>query len=100
MRPDRFVDMLYVKAEEDFSGDEVIAKKIRQMVVDWENNDADTWELWKHVLSYSYAGQEMTLSRLRSHWDHIWHEHEHYQVGKDFVQKGFLIYFNTNFSHM
>jgi arginyl-tRNA synthetase len=34
------------------------------------------------------VGQEMTLKRLANRWDFVWHEHEHYKSGKEFVVKG------------
>jgi arginyl-tRNA synthetase len=44
--------------------------------------------LWKLVLSYSYAGQELTLSRLGNKWDYVWHESDHYAEGKQWVEEG------------
>jgi len=88
MRPDRFVDDLYVKGSADFESDAEVEKKVRALVVDWENENKIVWELWKKVLSYSYAGQEMTLKRLGNRWDFVWHEHEHYKAGKQFVAEG------------
>src|SRR5258708_6527418 len=87
MRPDRFVDELYSKASTDFKDPEV-EKEVRQMVIDWENGDEKSWELWEKVLSYSYEGQNMTLKRLGNKWDKVWHEHEHYQEGKKIAEEG------------
>jgi arginyl-tRNA synthetase len=39
-------------------------------------------------MDYSHQGQALTLKRLGNQWDHVWHEHEHYELGKEFVQKG------------
>lgn len=86
-RPDRFVDELYVKGSEDCNSPET-EKKIRQLVIDWEAKDKKNWALWKKVLQYSYEVQILTLKRLGSCWDKVWHEHEHYQQGKDLVKKG------------
>lgn len=86
-RPDRFVDELYVKGSEDCNSPET-EKKVRQLVIDWEAKDEKNWALWKKVLQYSYEGQVLTLKRLGSSWDKVWHEHEHYQQGKDLVKKG------------
>lgn len=86
-RPDRFMDELYAKASEDFKNPEV-EQTVRQMVVDWENHDAKNWALWETVLDYVYEGQRQTLDRLGSKWDKVWHEHEHYESGKQFVQQG------------
>jgi arginyl-tRNA synthetase len=90
MRPDVFITNCYTGGEElrknDTAGE--IDKIIRQMVLDWEEKDQDTWKLWQHILNYSYAGMEITLKRLGNKWDKVWHEHEHYQRGKDYVEKG------------
>lgn len=88
IRPDLFVDSLYVKGAEDFKNDVEVETKVRKMVVDWEANDKITWELWKIVLDYSYEGQKMTLDRLGSEWDKVWHESDHYAVGKEYVARG------------
>lgn len=87
VRSDMFVDELYTKASKDFENPD-IEQKVRQMVIDWENNDKKTWALWEKVLSYSYKGQEMTLKRLGNKWDKVWHEHEHYKLGKEIVDEG------------
>jgi len=86
-RQDRFVDELYVKGSEDCNNP-ATEMKIRQLVIDWEAKDKENWALWKKVLQYSYEGQVLTLKRLGSSWDKVWHEHEHYQQGKDLVKKG------------
>lgn len=88
LRPDLFVDQLYVKASEDFENNSEVEKVIRNLVVEWENKNITIWALWQKVLNYSYQGQLLTLNRLENHWDHIWHEHEHYQLGKDLVDEG------------
>lgn len=87
MRPDRFVDRFYVLGAEDFKNADVEAI-VRDFVVRWESHDATVWKLWEKVLDYSYQGQRMTLARLGNRWDHVWHEHEHYQKGKDLVEEG------------
>lgn len=87
VRSDKFVDELYVQASEDFKNKEV-ETQVRQMVVDWEASEPKNRALWQKVLEFSYEGQQLTFKRLNSHWDKIWHEHEHYQEGKDFVQEG------------
>lgn len=88
LRPDRFVDGLYVKGSTDFEQDKQVEQTVRQMVVDWEANDDNTRQLWQHVLNYSYLGQQLTLKRLGNCWDHVWHEHEHYHLGKEMVFEG------------
>jgi arginyl-tRNA synthetase len=91
-RPDRFMDQLYVKAAQDCEKSspdfEEANKQVKQMVLDWEAGDNANRQLWSVVLKYVYQGQQQTLQRLGNHWDLVWHEHEHYQQGKDFVALG------------
>lgn len=88
LRPDRFVDELYVQAAQDCKEHPEIEQKVRQFVVDWEAHDEKNWALWEKVLGFSYEGQQMTLKRLGNKYDKVWHEHEHYQKGKDLVEQG------------
>jgi len=88
LRPDLFITECYRLGEKDFSDSPEVEAMVRQMVVDWEAKDAPTWKLWEKTLEYAYAGIDMTLQRLGSHWDSVWYEHEHYQKGKDYVQEG------------
>lgn len=87
-KPDKFVDELYVQGSTDFDLNSEIETQIRQLVVDWEQEDKKVWELWKKVLGYSYDGQKPTLERLGNKWDFVWHEHEHYKQGKKYVAEG------------
>lgn len=88
MKPDEFITECYVLGEADTKADPETDKVVRQMVVDWEAEDAAVWELWRHVLQFAYAGNERVLARLGSHWDKVWYEHEHYKEGKAYVERG------------
>lgn len=87
-KPDEFVSLCYLKGEEDFIKSPQIEQTVRQMVVGWEANDESVWKLWRHILQYVYIGNERVLNRLGSYWDKVWYEHEHYQRGKDYVERG------------
>ncbi len=86
--PDLFVNECYVKGEVDFKSSPAVEKRVRDMVVAWEARNPIVWQLWEHVLGYSYEGMRRTLARLGNRWDHISHEHEHYEAGKQFVEEG------------
>lgn len=88
MRPDRFVDSLYVKGSEDFKKCEEVEALVRDLVVKWEAGESRVRALWQTVLDFSIAGQNLTLERLGNHWDYKWHESDHYQEGKDLVSEG------------
>lgn len=87
-KPDLFITECYVLGEKYSSENSEINEFVRQMVVDWEAGDKATWKLWEYVLKLAYAGIDRTLSRLQSHWDKVWYEHEHYQRGKEYVEEG------------
>ncbi|MBU0636599.1 arginine--tRNA ligase [Patescibacteria group bacterium] len=86
--PDVFVTNCYVMGATDFKNDSSVEKIVRDIVVKWENNDILIRELWAHVLKYSYEGINRTLNRVGNRWDKTWHEHEHYQKGKEYVELG------------
>ncbi len=88
LKPDLFVTECYVLGERDTKENPEIEQYVRQLVVDWEAGDQNTWRLWEHVLSLAYAGIDRTLARLGTSWDKVWYEHEHYQKGKEYVEKG------------
>ncbi|KXK07586.1 MAG: Arginine--tRNA ligase [Microgenomates bacterium OLB22] len=86
--PGKFIEGLYTQAHEDCETNEESEQSVRQMVVDWEHENPKVWALWKLVLSFSYQSQEKTYARLGSHFDKVWHEHEHYKEGKKYVEEG------------
>ena len=86
--PDQFVDRLYVQGSEDCKNSEVSESIVRGMVVDFEAGEEKTRALWRVVLQYSHAGQERTLNRLGNRFDYVWHESDHYEMGKKIVEEG------------
>jgi arginyl-tRNA synthetase len=87
-KPDIFVTECYVLGERDFTKSSEVEEVVRQMVVDWEAGGEAVWALWDYVLQIAYSGIDRTLTRLGNHWDKVWFEHEHYQRGKEYVEKG------------
>lgn len=81
------VDDMYIKGSVECEDPEQ-EKNVRDLVVKWEAKDAMVWDLWKTVLDFSYEGQRHTLERLGAHFDYVWHEHEHYEEGKRYVEEG------------
>jgi arginyl-tRNA synthetase len=88
MLPDIFATKCYVLGEAACQSSSEIDALVREMVVKWEAKDENIWKLWSYVLEFSYRGIRRTLTRLGNRWDKVWNEHEHYQAGKDYVQKG------------
>lgn len=87
LTPDRFITECYILGEADSKNAEKEAE-IRKLVLTWEAGNVDTRALWEYVLGYSYQGMQRTLARLGNTWDVVWHEHDYYEEGKRWVQKG------------
>ena len=87
MKADRYITECYVLAEEDVK-DEEIQIEIQNLVISWEKKDKNTWRLWRHVLKYAYEGRNETLDRIGNVWDREWHESDHYEKGKEYIQEG------------
>ena len=88
IKADHFVGECYLLGSEDFSSSPQSEAEVRDFVVRWENQDKDIWKLWEKIINYGHLGIEQTLARLGSKWDKVWHEHDHYFLGKDLVQHG------------
>lgn len=87
-KPERFMDELYVKGSKDFDEFETSEEQVRKIVINWEKGHSATKDLWSKVLSFVYEGQRETLQRLGSSWDKVWHESDHYKLGKELVNEG------------
>ncbi len=87
-KPDHFIDKLYAQASQEFEKDKDVEQFVRQLVIDWENEDQENWELWRLVMNYSHEGLRQTLERLGGVVDQYWYEHEIYKQGKAIVDEG------------
>jgi arginyl-tRNA synthetase len=88
IKPDHFIGDCYLLGNEDFKNNPESEKKVRNIVVLWENENKNVWKLWEKVLDYVHSGILETLNRLGNKWDKVWHEHEHYKEGKDLISQG------------
>lgn len=60
----------------------------REMLLKWEENDADTIALWQEMNSWVITGFENTYSKLGIHFDKYYKESETYLLGKKIVLAG------------
>ncbi|NML23689.1 arginine--tRNA ligase [Pseudoflavitalea sp. G-6-1-2] len=63
-------------------------KAVRQMLLKWEQGDAETIALWKQMNSWVYAGFDATYKRIGSDFDKTYYESNTYLLGKDLVEQG------------
>ena len=65
-----------------------ILKATQQMLLDWENGDPATIELWRTMNGWVYAGFEQTYQRIGADFKKTYYESETYLLGKQFVEEG------------
>lgn len=75
--------------------DEETAKKqapsileAQEMLLKWEQNDADVHKLWEMMNAWVYAGFNETYKRLGVSFDQVQYESNTYILGKDLIQQG------------
>lgn len=88
LKADHFVGECYAVGAQEFKTNPEAEKIMREMLLSWEAKDQEVLALWQKILDYAYEGIQQTLKRLGNRWDKIWHEHEHYDLGKELVQEG------------
>lgn len=59
-----------------------------QMLRKWEANDTQTYELWKEMNRWVYAGFEKTYKTMGVEFDKIYYESNTYLLGKKLVEEG------------
>ena len=74
-------------SEEEAEQQSTLMHEVRQMLIAWENGDAETISLWKKMNSWVYSGFEKTYQRLGIEFDTIYYESDTYLEGKNIVLK-------------
>ena len=62
--------------------------EVREMLRKWEDNDAETVNLWKMMNNWVYAGFDDTYKEMGVSFDKIYYESETYLAGKEEVLRG------------
>jgi arginyl-tRNA synthetase len=65
-----------------------IMGEVREMLLKWEQGDAETVALWQLMNSWVYTGFDITYKRIGSDFDKIYYESETYLLGKQFIEEG------------
>lgn len=66
----------------------VVMQEVREMLLKWEEGDAETIALWKIMNSWVYEGFDITYKRIGSDFDKTYYESQTYLLGKRFVEEG------------
>ena len=62
--------------------------KAQEMLLKWEQGDADVVSLWKRMNDWVYSGFNTTYTKLGVDFDKNYYESQTYVLGKDDVSKG------------
>jgi arginyl-tRNA synthetase len=65
-----------------------LGEEAREMLIKWEDNDAETKTLWAKMNQWVYDGFEVTYHDLGVHFDSIYYESDTYLFGKKAVEEG------------
>ncbi len=76
------------KAEEKAKQEAPLIKEAHEMLVKWEQNDAEVRALWEKMNSWVYAGFDETYKALGVGFDKIYYESQTYLRGKAKVEEG------------
>lgn len=75
-------------SKEEAEAQSTLMAEAREMLRQWEANDADTVSLWKTMNQWVYAGFDETYKALGVDFDKIYYESDTYTVGRDMVLEG------------
>lgn len=88
LKPDHANLIWYVLGSRAYSLSKNVHQAIGEMLKAWEEGEPAVRCLWRQILDWSVKGYEQTYRRVGSAHDRIWHESDHYQLGKKEVEKG------------
>ncbi|MCR5158189.1 MAG: arginine--tRNA ligase [Prevotella sp.] len=76
------------KAEEKAKLEAPLIKEAHEMLVKWEQGDAEVRALWEKMNSWVYAGFDETYKKMGVSFDKIYYESQTYLKGKGKVEEG------------
>jgi arginyl-tRNA synthetase len=74
--------------QEQAEKDAPIQKGAQEMLLKWEQGDADTIDLWKRMNSWVYEGFDTTYKKIGSDFAKTYYESNTYLLGKELVEQG------------
>ena len=76
------------KTKEEAEKQAHIMLAAQEMLLKWENGDAETIALWKTMNTWVYAGFDITYKSLGVDFDKFYYESDTYLLGKTIVDEG------------
>lgn len=88
LKPDHANLIWYVLGSRAYELSEKVKKQVGEILLAWEAEDKQTWQVWQQILGWSAKGYEQTYKRVGSIHDWVWYESGHYKKGKEIVDLG------------
>ena len=88
LNSDKFDNVLYSPASRVADLQTDINDQVQDILLAWESEDVNVRLLWKQIIMWSTEGYEKTYKRIGSVHDKVWHESDHYKLGKKWVDEG------------
>ena len=82
---DHFVGESYVRFAREAEKDGTLEAQAQDLLVRWEQGDAEVVELWRTMNGWVYDGFAETYRRLGVVFDRVYHESETYRYGREIV---------------
>lgn len=76
------------QTEDEAKKNAPLIKEAQQMLLQWEQGDADVVGLWEKMNGWVYEGFDVTYKKLGVDFDKYYYESNTYLLGKDTVEEG------------
>ncbi|MBU1127052.1 arginine--tRNA ligase, partial [Patescibacteria group bacterium] len=88
LKPDHTNLIWYVLGSRAYESYKNVKSQISEMLVSWEEKNKKIIDLWEQIMEWSREGYEKTYKRIGSEHDWFWKESDHFQKGKEIIEKG------------
>jgi arginyl-tRNA synthetase len=75
-------------AEEEARKQAPLMKQAQEMLIKWEEGDAEVRQLWEKMNGWVYEGFEATYKKMGVDFDKYYYESNTYLLGKDIIEEG------------
>ena len=88
LKPDHANLIWYVLGSRAYKLSELVKADVGDILVAWEAEDGNVWQIWRQILGWSDKGYQETYARVGSVHDWVWRESDYYKEGKKIVEEG------------
>lgn len=66
----------------------ILGAEVREMLINWENGDKETLDLWNKMNGWVYEGFNETYKNIGIDFDKLYYESDTYLLGKKYIEDG------------